>query len=171
MDAIITLVVGVVGILLAMAGWLSIVAGAWLAILGRWWAFGYAVAACFAPMFLLRLAMVPGPLFGAPAVVLMVKGRAGLAFPLQLRSTTVATRAPMATRKSSTLTFRIEPALKEALRTAAAREHRSIANMVEVLIRDYCGRNDIPIPEQATLFDEDRRPRASAPAAKRGRKA
>jgi hypothetical protein len=55
----------------------------------------------------------------------------------------------MATAKTTTLTFRIEPALKEALRTAAAREHRSIANMVEVLIRDYCGRNGIVIPEQS----------------------
>jgi len=26
-------------------------------------------------------------------------------------------------------------------------EHRSIANMVEVLIRDHCGRNGIAIPE------------------------
>ena len=51
----------------------------------------------------------------------------------------------MATGKISTLTFRIEPALKDALRTAAEREHRSIANMVEVLIRDYCDRNDIAI--------------------------
>lgn len=57
----------------------------------------------------------------------------------------------MATAKTTTLTFRIEPVLKEALRTAAAREHRSIANMVEVLIRDYCGRNGIAIPEQADL--------------------
>lgn len=54
----------------------------------------------------------------------------------------------MATTKSTTLTFRIEPRLKEALRTAAAREHRSIANMVEVLIRDYCGRNGIEIDEE-----------------------
>ena len=54
----------------------------------------------------------------------------------------------MATGKTSTLTFRIEPALKEALRTAAGRERRSIANMVEVLIRDYCGRHGIAIPEQ-----------------------
>lgn len=60
----------------------------------------------------------------------------------------------MATGKTSTLTFRIEPALKEALRAAAEREHRSIANMVEVLIRDWCGRNGIAIPEQAALFDE-----------------
>lgn len=60
----------------------------------------------------------------------------------------------MATGKTSTLTFRIEPALKEALRAAAEREHRSIANMVEVLIRDWCGRNGIAIPEQAALFEE-----------------
>ncbi|WP_077732224.1 hypothetical protein [Methylocaldum sp. 14B] len=60
----------------------------------------------------------------------------------------------MATGKTTTLTFRIEPALKEALRIAAAREHRSLANMVEVLIRDYCGRNGIAIPEQDDLFDD-----------------
>ena len=60
----------------------------------------------------------------------------------------------MATAKTTTLTFRIEPALKDALRTAAAREHRSIANMIEVMIRDHCGRNGIVIPEQGALFDE-----------------
>ena len=61
----------------------------------------------------------------------------------------------MATAKTTTLTFRIEPGLKEALRTAANREHRSIANMVEVLIRDYCARNGIAIPEQQVLFNND----------------
>ena len=63
----------------------------------------------------------------------------------------------MAAGKTSTLTFRIEPALKEALRIAAERDHRSIANMVEVMIRDYCGRSGIAIPEQEPLFDEDRK--------------
>ncbi len=47
-------------------------------------------------------------------------------------------RGAMATAKTTTLTFRIEPELKEALRTAAEREHRSIANMVAVLIMDHC---------------------------------
>jgi hypothetical protein len=61
----------------------------------------------------------------------------------------------MATGKTSTLTFRIEPALKEALRAAAEREHRSIANMVEVLIRDWCGRNGITIQEQQALLLEE----------------
>lgn len=51
----------------------------------------------------------------------------------------------MATAKTATLTFRIEPELKEALRTAAEREHRSIANMVAVLIMDYCDKNGIPV--------------------------
>lgn len=37
----------------------------------------------------------------------------------------------MATAKTTTLTFRIEPGLKEAMRAAAVREHRSIANMVD----------------------------------------
>lgn len=66
----------------------------------------------------------------------------------------------MATAKTTTLTFRIEPGLKEALRMAADREHRSIANMVEVLIRDYCGRNGIAIPEPGVLFDEIQKPRS-----------
>ena len=52
----------------------------------------------------------------------------------------------MASTKTATLTFRIDPKLKEALRTAAQREHRSIANMVEVLIRDYCEANGIAVP-------------------------
>ncbi len=53
----------------------------------------------------------------------------------------------MFTTKTATLTFRIDPGLKEALRTAAKREHHSTANMVEVLIRYYCGRNGIAIQE------------------------
>jgi hypothetical protein len=53
----------------------------------------------------------------------------------------------MASTKTATLTFRIDPTLKEALPTAAHREHRSISNMVEVLIRDHCGRHGIEISE------------------------
>jgi len=54
----------------------------------------------------------------------------------------------MANAKTATLSFRIEPGLKEALRTAAKHEHRSIANMVEVMIREYCGRAGVAIDEQ-----------------------
>jgi hypothetical protein len=56
----------------------------------------------------------------------------------------------MPTTKTATLTFRIDPDLKEALRTAAHREHHSIANMVEVLIRDYCGQQGIEIRGSGT---------------------
>lgn len=55
----------------------------------------------------------------------------------------------MANAKTATLSFRIEPGLKEALRAAADQEHRSIANLVEVMIREYCGRSGVAIPEQA----------------------
>jgi hypothetical protein len=53
----------------------------------------------------------------------------------------------MATTKTTTLTFRIEPRLKEAVRTAAELEHRSIANMIEMMIRDYCARVGVEIQE------------------------
>ena len=61
----------------------------------------------------------------------------------------------MASAKTATLTFRIEPSLKEAVRTAAGNEHRSIANMIAVMIRDYCGRvgvdiQDMPVPLEKT---------------------
>jgi hypothetical protein len=54
--------------------------------------------------------------------------------------------------KISTLNLRINPAIKEAVREAAAVEHRSVANMVEVLIRRHCDQQGIPIPEQSDLF-------------------
>jgi hypothetical protein len=55
----------------------------------------------------------------------------------------------MAASKTTTLTFRIEPSLKEALRIAADSEHRSVSNMVEVMIREFCERNGIAIDEHA----------------------
>lgn len=55
----------------------------------------------------------------------------------------------MANAKTATLSFRIEPGLKVALRTAAEREHRSIANMVEVMIREHCGRVGVAIAESS----------------------
>lgn len=58
----------------------------------------------------------------------------------------------MANAKTATLTLRIDPAIKEALRAVAEKEHRSIANMVEVLVREYCQRKGFAIPEQQTLF-------------------
>ncbi len=51
----------------------------------------------------------------------------------------------MAVTKTATLTIRVDPDLKEALRTAAQAEHRSIANMIEVMIREHCLKNKIAI--------------------------
>jgi len=54
--------------------------------------------------------------------------------------------------KISTLNLRINPSVKEALREAAALEHRSVANMVEMLIRRHCDQAGITIAEQSDLF-------------------
>ncbi|HMY79935.1 MAG TPA: hypothetical protein PLT98_14410 [Thauera aminoaromatica] len=64
------------------------------------------------------------------------------------RSTSATQGKAMATGKTAILSLRIEPGLKEALRAAAEQEHRSIANMVEVMIREYCGRNNVALGEQ-----------------------
>jgi len=58
----------------------------------------------------------------------------------------------MAKTKISTLNLRIEPGIKDAVRVAAAREHRSVANMVEVLIRRHCDQAGISVPARSELF-------------------
>lgn len=49
-------------------------------------------------------------------------------------------------RKSATLTIRVAPEFKEALRAAAATERRSLANMVEVAVIEYCRMHGVPGP-------------------------
>ena len=63
----------------------------------------------------------------------------------------------MAACRLSTLNFRIEWALQKTRRTVAGREHRSVANMVAVMIRDYCGRNGNLIPERQLFFGDERK--------------
>ena len=58
----------------------------------------------------------------------------------------------MVATKTATLNLRIDPVLKEAARIAAKKDHRSIANLIEILIRKHCEEHDIPIPEQQELF-------------------
>ena len=53
----------------------------------------------------------------------------------------------MAQTKSATLTVRIQPAVKEGLRAMAEQERRSLANMLEVMIRDYCEKAGAPVLE------------------------
>jgi len=61
----------------------------------------------------------------------------------------------MSPRKTATLNIRINPNLKEAARIAAEQDHRSVANLIELLIRRHCEDNGIPIPEQTELFVDD----------------
>jgi hypothetical protein len=61
----------------------------------------------------------------------------------------------MPNKKTATLNLRIDPALKEALQAAAKKDHRSTANMVEVLVKRHCESVGIPIPEQTELFPAD----------------
>ena len=61
----------------------------------------------------------------------------------------------MVSRKTTTLNLRVDPAIKDAIRAAAHREHRSIANMIEILIRRHCDVVGITIPEQQALFEDD----------------
>ena len=60
----------------------------------------------------------------------------------------------MVAKKTAALNIRIDPDLKEAIRVAAKRDHRSIANIVEMLIIHHCERVGITIPEQQPLFKE-----------------
>jgi hypothetical protein len=58
----------------------------------------------------------------------------------------------MAATKIATLNLRIDPGLKEAVREAADIEHRSVANMVEMLIRRYCEDAGIVIPGEGRSY-------------------
>lgn len=60
----------------------------------------------------------------------------------------------MAETKSSTLTVRVHPAVKEGLRTIAEQERRSLANMIEVMICEYCERTGVEIKNPARLVDK-----------------
>lgn len=61
----------------------------------------------------------------------------------------------MSPKKTSTLNLRIDPNLKEAARVAAIHDHRSVANLIELLIKRHCEEVGIPIPEQSDLFEAD----------------
>lgn len=58
---------------------------------------------------------------------------------------------PMAKTKIATLNLRIDPGLKQAVRAAAEQEHRSVANMVEMLIRRHCEDSGIAIPGKSEM--------------------
>jgi hypothetical protein len=51
----------------------------------------------------------------------------------------------VSTVKSEVVSVRVEPHIKVALQTAAEREMRSLANMVEVMVIAYCRANGVPL--------------------------
>ena len=61
----------------------------------------------------------------------------------------------MVAKKTAVLNIRIDPDIKEAIRVAADRERRSVANMVEMLILKHCEEVGISIPEQQELPMDD----------------
>jgi hypothetical protein len=67
-------------------------------------------------------------------------------------------------RKTDKLSIRIDPVFKEGLRKVAEAEHRSIANMIEVLIRERCRDAGVTIPE-----DEPKQKKQVRPNIKPGR--
>lgn len=51
----------------------------------------------------------------------------------------------MAVAKSQVVSVRVEPHIKAALQTAADREMRSLANMMEVMVVAYCRAQGYPL--------------------------
>ena len=65
--------------------------------------------------------------------------------------------------KSETLNLRVSPAFKQLLKEAANRDRRSMVNMLEVLLMDYCERNGIVPPSQkGPLANKRTRPHRTA---------
>ena len=46
-------------------------------------------------------------------------------------------------RKTETMNLRVTPELKELVKLAAEREHRTASNFIDFLVRDYCDRHNI----------------------------
>lgn len=54
-------------------------------------------------------------------------------------------------RKTEAMNLRMSPAVKGLLRAAASREHRTLSNMLEVLILEHCRRHGIAPEEEGAL--------------------
>ncbi|MBI5577486.1 MAG: hypothetical protein HY896_14130 [Deltaproteobacteria bacterium] len=61
---------------------------------------------------------------------------------------------PLVPRKTEKLTIRIDPVVKEALRQAAEHDNRSVANMIEVLIRDHCRKAGVEIEGVLSMAEQ-----------------
>ena len=57
------------------------------------------------------------------------------------------TEVSMTVSKTEVVSVRVEPRIKAALQAVAARELRSVANMIEVMVVDYCKANGVSVGE------------------------
>ncbi|PKO80622.1 MAG: hypothetical protein CVU19_11390 [Betaproteobacteria bacterium HGW-Betaproteobacteria-13] len=69
----------------------------------------------------------------------------------------------MTRHKTEAINLRMSPEMKAMLRFAADREHRTLSNMIEHLLIDYCARNAIACPAP---IDELPTPRAAVKPSK-----
>lgn len=53
----------------------------------------------------------------------------------------------MSERKTEVVNLRMSPRVKELLRIAAAHERRTLSNMLEVLIEDFCKEHRLEEPD------------------------
>lgn len=58
--------------------------------------------------------------------------------------------------KSETLNLRITPKLKTAIQVACEREHRSMSNLVEFLVFNYCDQHNLTEAIEASLTDKEK---------------
>jgi uncharacterized protein (DUF1778 family) len=52
----------------------------------------------------------------------------------------------MAAEKTVSMSFRVSPKFKALLEVAAARENRSLTNMLETLVFAHCEQQGLPLP-------------------------
>ena len=62
--------------------------------------------------------------------------------------------------KSEALNLRVSPVFKEVLKAAAENEQRSMVNMLEVLLGDYCDRKGIVSPKYEAALPSQKRARS-----------
>lgn len=89
----------------------------------------------------------PPPIPGIAWLLNVTKLRYADCKPQSLHSAgAVSTGRPSVARtqtKTATLTLRVPPEVKELLAAAAKADRRSLANMLEVIVVEYCDRNGI----------------------------
>ena len=57
---------------------------------------------------------------------------------------------PRPLTKTEMLTFRVTPEVRQLVQRAAEKERRSLTNMVEQMVHDWCARNGVSNPKKTT---------------------